>query len=262
MRCRAKTCMNCGSTRAPHTASEWPTIQSTTPESTVAGPADSGGQRAVGDRHGARRTQQNRLGRDAAAPRSRPQRCPGHSYDRPAGEAEERQEEARSGKRDGQTEDDLDQLADVSPKASARPVAMMMMTATIRATGLDGFEDGLQRAFPRHRGTGGLRGSGQEQQRGQQQPSRRTGQAAQPRKTQSRICRKRKAGMVIGVMAVLQVSQGGKSPQRVRHREVAAAGKRRFQRIRQLVAHAVEADDAGDALDAALARARRCGSPR
>src|SRR5256885_598761 len=83
---------------------------------------------------------------------------------------------------------------------------------------LDGFEDGLQRAFPRHRGTGGLRGSGQEQQqRGQQQPlPRRTGQAAQPRKTQSRICRKTESRN--GHL------RHGSSPSESRDEEVAAAG--------------------------------------
>src|SRR5256885_15473441 len=57
---------------------------------------------------------------DAAAPRSRPRRCQGHSYDRPAGEAEERQEEARSGERDGQTEYDLDQLAEPAGRVAER----------------------------------------------------------------------------------------------------------------------------------------------
>src|SRR5256885_166994 len=91
-------------------------------------------------------------------------------------------------------------------------------SSDLRHRPLDGFEDGLQRAFPRHRGTGGLRGSGQEQQqRGQQQPlPRRTGQAAQPRKTQSRICRKTESRN--GHL------RHGSSPSESRDEEVAAAG--------------------------------------
>src|SRR3546814_15715048 len=46
------------------------------------------------------------------SPRTRPRRYPGRSYDSPAGEAEERQEEARSRECDSQTEHDLDQLAE------------------------------------------------------------------------------------------------------------------------------------------------------
>ena len=38
----------------------------------------------------------------------------GRSYDGPTGEAEERQEEARSGERDGQAKHDLDQLAEAA----------------------------------------------------------------------------------------------------------------------------------------------------
>ncbi|MFK3999676.1 hypothetical protein ACI2KW_30405, partial [Pseudomonas aeruginosa] len=50
-----------------------------------------------------------------------------------------------------------------------------------------------------------MRGSGQEQQqRGQQQPlPRRAGQAAQPRKTQSRICRKTESRNVAKGMPTL-----------------------------------------------------------
>jgi hypothetical protein len=61
------------------------------------------------------------------------------SDQRPAAEREEGQEEARAGgEGDRQAEHDLDQRRkppDVSPKASVRPVTMMMMTAMILATG-------------------------------------------------------------------------------------------------------------------------------
>src|SRR3546814_14728449 len=98
------------------------------------------------------------------SPRTRPRRYPGRSYDSPAGEAEERQEEARSRECDSQTEHDLDQLAE-----SARRVAEGEREARgddddVRAAAchqpLDGFEDGLHRALPRPRDTGGLCCSG------------------------------------------------------------------------------------------------------
>src|SRR5690606_3163733 len=124
---------------------------------------------------------------DVAAPQSRPRSCPARSYDRPAGERKEGQEERGRGEGDAQPEHDLDQLAE-----SARRVAEGQREPRgdddddrddARHRPLNRLQNGLQRAFPRHRGTGGLRRSGQEQQqRGQQQPlPRRAGQATQPR---------------------------------------------------------------------------------
>src|SRR3546814_12421979 len=91
------------------------------------------------------------------SPRTRPRRYPGRSYDSPAGEAEERQEEARSRECDGQTEHDLDQLAE-----AARRVAEGEREAggdddddrdDARHRPLDGFKDGLQRSEERRVGT-------------------------------------------------------------------------------------------------------------
>ena len=54
--CRANTAMNCGSrARTPDRQRKWPTIQSTTPNPQLQAQPHGGGQRAVGDRHGARR---------------------------------------------------------------------------------------------------------------------------------------------------------------------------------------------------------------
>ena len=51
---------------------------------------------------------------------------------------------------------------ELSPKASVSPVTMMMITATILATGPSiELEDGLQGGFPRHAGPGGERRLGQ-----------------------------------------------------------------------------------------------------
>src|SRR3546814_1572463 len=74
------------------------------------------------------------------------------SYDGPAGEREERQEERGRGERDGQAEDDLDQLAE-----AAAGIAEGQRQAggnddddrdDARHRPLDGFEDGGQRPFP------------------------------------------------------------------------------------------------------------------
>ncbi len=71
---RAKTAMNCGSTRAPQTASAWPTIQSTTPGIHSCRPSPRRRPACRWQSPRARRAaQQDRLGQasDAAAPRSR-----------------------------------------------------------------------------------------------------------------------------------------------------------------------------------------------
>src|SRR3546814_7654496 len=103
---------------------------------------------------------------DAAAPRSRWRTHRAHSYDSPTGEAEEGQEERGRRERDGQAEDDLDQFA-----KAARRVAEGQRQAggnddddcdDARHRPLDGVEDGLQRPFPGHAGTGRVRRAGRQ----------------------------------------------------------------------------------------------------
>src|SRR5690606_39610575 len=103
--------------------------------------ADGGGQRAVGDCHGARRTaQQNRLGQRAVQ-RHREAIREGvrgaHTTAPPEKLKNDRKklEAAKAMDRPKTSWISLRNPPDVSPNASARPVAMMMMTATMRATG-------------------------------------------------------------------------------------------------------------------------------
>src|SRR3546814_3316001 len=106
---------------------------------------DGGGQRSVGNRHGARRTaQQGRLGqramqRDLEAGREARRSFVGgaHTTAPPENEKNDRKNEdaANAMDRPKTIWISLRKPPLVSPKASARPVEMMMMTATMRATG-------------------------------------------------------------------------------------------------------------------------------
>src|SRR3546814_10716922 len=101
----------------------------------------SGSQRAVGNRHGARRTaQQDRLGERAVQRHLEPGRegiRGAHTTAPPEKLKNDRKklEAANAMVRPNTIWISLRKPPDVSPKASARPVAMMMMTATMRATG-------------------------------------------------------------------------------------------------------------------------------
>src|SRR5690606_14905322 len=129
------TCMNCASTRAPQTASAWPTIQSTKPGIHSCRPSPTAAAKvplAIATVRGAppsrigsaseRCSGTSKPGRSVAVLTGLPSvlRTAGlsafgaagrRSYDSTAGEAEERQEERGGGERDGQAKDDLDQLA-------------------------------------------------------------------------------------------------------------------------------------------------------
>ena len=102
---------------------------------------DSGSQRAVGDRHSARcASQQDRLGQRAVQRHLEPG-CEGirgaHTTAPPEKLKNDRKNEdaANAMDRPNTIWISLRKPPDVSPKASARPVAMMMITATMRATG-------------------------------------------------------------------------------------------------------------------------------
>src|SRR5690606_15896055 len=102
---------------------------------------DSGGQRAVGDRHGARRTaQQDRLGQRAMqrhleAVREGVRGTHTTAAPEKMKKGRKKLEAAKAMDRPKTIWISLRNPPDVSPKASARPVAMMMITATMRATG-------------------------------------------------------------------------------------------------------------------------------
>ncbi|KAG0774644.1 hypothetical protein G6F22_013900 [Rhizopus arrhizus] len=102
---------------------------------------DGGGQRAVGNRHGARCTaHQDRLGQRAMQRHLEPGRegvRPAHTTAPPEKLKKDRKklEAAKAMLKPNTIWISLRKPPDVSPKASARPVAMMMMTATMRATG-------------------------------------------------------------------------------------------------------------------------------
>src|SRR3546814_10080238 len=110
---------------------------------------------------------------------------------------------------------------DVSPKASARPVAMMMMTATMRATGpwmdsrMDcsgpshGIEEPAACAVPDRNSSSAASSSPCSAGRA------RLRKRARLEGCEGALTETRKAGTVVCVMAVPQVRQGvGKSPQR------------------------------------------------
>jgi len=135
--CRARPACNCASMRAPTDASECPTIHSTPTGIHSCSPSPTAGQRAVGDRHGARApTEQDGSFREAV--------CSGHHSNSwrgghrgrhasiPRTRREERRKKAGGRERDGQPEDDLHQLR--IRRGVAKPgqgrVAMMMITAT------------------------------------------------------------------------------------------------------------------------------------
>ena len=100
---------------------------------------DGGGQRAVRNGDRSRRTaHEERFGQRAMHGHLETRKIVGRAHTTAPPENEERQEEARSREGDGQAEHNLDQLAKAARRVaegSARPVAMMMMTATMRATG-------------------------------------------------------------------------------------------------------------------------------
>mmetsp|Transcript_42340 Transcript_42340/g.99569 ORF Transcript_42340/g.99569 Transcript_42340/m.99569 type:complete len:365 (-) Transcript_42340:494-1588(-) len=182
------------------------------------------GQGAIGNRHRARRAaQQDRLGQRAVQWHFEPRSEPLHAI---VGRAHTTAPPEKL-KNDRKNEDaanaidrpktiwiSLRKPPEVSPKASARPVAMMMMTAMIRATGpwidsrmdcsgpSQGIEEPAACAVPASSSISAA--SIRPCRAGRAKPSSRAGR----QRRASGFAEIRKAGTIICVMAVLQVGQG------------------------------------------------------
>ncbi len=165
---------------AAHTASDMADQPERPPTNPEAKPeADGGGERAVDDRHRARRAaEQDRLGQRAMDGASKPAIGASCSI-RPAPrrrswkKVRKKLDAAKAIDRPNTIWISRRKPPEVSPKASVRPVTMMMITADdLGDRPLDRIEDLIERLLPRHVGAGGA-GRRRSPARRRRRPDRR-----------------------------------------------------------------------------------------